>query len=450
MLNSSLKNEIAAKSKPFKMIFLFLSAFLFRVIFGLYCPSVTADEDYTQTYAIGLKTYTTHTWPYYGPDVQGPETSFKTQIPGSLEGLLMALPLTLWPAPESPYVFLNLLSFFALSLLGWYCCKRLPGFPPWFIYTWLYIAPWLTHYSTQVINPSFAFLGSVLFFLGFFETVPALSISLLQPAWANAFMGFGLFWVMQLHMSWIAMVPLLGVSLYLQVRAGKILSALLFTFLGSLPMLALLLPTYLHYGFNTGKDVHGFMSGLNWDNAKDLLGTLARLISIASFEMARFVGENTHLRVDYFLHSYWLLIPGFFLWGIWYIQALAMLVFFFFKKHPRADWKKIKTLMGGIFLLLYTCFLFTPDMAASFRILLFFPPLMLYTFYGWDWVWQKPWGRLLGMAFILCGCYFQMGYTLNNIGTPNSTYAKTRNLMAKAIAAKDYRLFAERREGSLY
>jgi hypothetical protein len=433
-----------------KVIAFFSFFLIFRFFFGLYCPSVTADEDYVQTYAIGLKAYTTHTWPYYGPDVQGPETSFKTQIPGALEGLLIALPLTLWPAPESPYVFVNLLSFAALSLLGWYCCKRLPGFPPWFIYAWLYTAPWLTHYSTQVINPSFAFLGSVLFFLGFFETVPALSIGLLHPAWANAFMGFGLFWVMQLHMSGIAMAPLLVVSFYFQARDGKALSSLFFIFLGALPMLALLLPTYFQYGFNTGKDVHGFMSGLNWDNAKDLLGTLARYFSIASFEMARFVGENTRLRVEYFLHSYWLFLPGFFLWGMWYIQALAMLVFLFMKNHPRADWKKIRILLSGTFFLLYICFLFTPDMGASFRILLFFPPLMLYTFYGWDWIWQKPWGRLLGLAFILCSCYFQVGYTWNNVKTHNSTYAQTRNLMAKAIEAKDYRLFAERREGSLY
>ncbi len=449
-MNSSLKNGATTGSSRFKILALLLSAFFFRVVFGLYCPSVTANEDYVQTYAIGLKAYSTQTWPYYGPDVQGPETSFKAQIPGALEGLLIALPLTLWPAPESPYVFVNLLSFAALGLLGWYCAKRLPGFPSWFIYAWLYTAPWLTHYSTQVINPSFAFLGSVLFFLGFFETVPGLSINLLHPAWANIFMGFGLFWVMQLHMSWIAMAPLLLVSIYFQARAGKFLSASLFNLLGSLPMLALLLPTFFRFGFSTGKDIQGFISNLNGDNAKDLFGTLARLFSIASFEMARFVGENAQLRMDYFFHFHWLFLPGFFLWGMWYLQVLAMLVFLFIKKHPRKDWKQVRNLAGGIFLLLYACFLFTPYMAASFRILLFFPPLMLYTFYGWDRIWQKPWGRFLGLAFILCGCYFQLGYAWNNIKARNSTYAQTRDLMARAIEAKDYRLFAERREGSLY
>ncbi len=196
--------------------------------------------------------------------------------------------------------------------MGWYCCKRLTGFPPWFIYTWLYIAPWLTHYSTQIINPSFAFPGSVLFFLDFSETIPALSIGVLDSLWANLFMGFGIIWVMQLHMSWIAMVPLLLLSFYFQARSGKAFSSLFFIFLGALPLLALLLPTYLRFGFNSGKDLQGFMSGLNGDNAKDFFGTLARLFSIASFEMARFVGQNAREWLGYFLRSYVLLLPGFF------------------------------------------------------------------------------------------------------------------------------------------
>jgi hypothetical protein len=432
------------------MLAFLLAFFLFRFFFGLYCPCVTAYDDYLQTYAIGLKAYTTHTWPYYGPDVQGPETTFKTQIPGALEGLLIALPLEIWPAPESPYLFLNLLSFLALGLLGWYFCKRLPGFPGWFIYTWLFTAPWLTHYSTQVINPSFAFLGSVLFFLGFFETLPGLAVGVIPPAWANASMGFGLVWVLQLHMSWVALAPFLLLSLYFQLRSGKRLVPFFFIFLGSLPMLALIFPTYWHYGFNTGKDVQGFLSGINWNNVRDLFGTLARFLSIASFEMARFVGNHTRERVGYFLGSWWLLLPGFFLWGMWFVQVLSMVGIFFIRNHPRPDWKAVKTLAGGTFLLVYACFLFSPDMAASFRILLLFPVLFLYSFYGWDYFWKKPWGRVLGLAFILSAVYFQIGYAFNNWESGNSVYAQKRDLMAKAIEAKDYRLFAERREGSLY
>ena len=202
------------------MLAFLLLAFLFRFIFGLYCPPVTAPDDYVQTYAIGLKAYTTYTWPYYGPDVQQPESDFKTQIPGALEGLLIALPLSIWPVPESPTLFLNLLTFLSLTFLGWYFCKRLPGFSPWLILIWLYIAPWNTHYSTQVINPSYAVPGSVLFFLGFLESTSYFRLGVIPEVWANLMMGFGLAWVMQLHMSWVAMVPFLLVSIYSQWKKG--------------------------------------------------------------------------------------------------------------------------------------------------------------------------------------------------------------------------------------
>ena len=438
-------------SRRLKILAFLTLAFLLRFIFGLYCPPVTASEDYVQTYVIGLKSYTTHSWPYYGPDVQGPETSFKTQIPGALEGLLIALPLAVWPVPESPYLFLNLLSFLALTFFGWYCCKRLPGFSPWFIFTWIYIAPWNTHYSTQVINPSYAFLGSVLFFIGFMETIPALTLQAIRSPWANTMMGFGLFWVMQLHMSWVAFLPFLLFSLFFQWKAGSLPQALGFNLLGALPMLALLVPTYLVYGFSSGKDVHGFVSGLNWDNAMDVVGTLARYLSIASFEMPRFVAEHTRQRLDYFFASPWLLVPGLFLWLAGYFQPAAMVVLWFFKDHPRRDWPVLQRLMAGTFLLLYFCFLFTPDMAASFRVLLLFPVVMLYSLYCWDFLAAKShaW-RVLGVLFILAGVYFQIGYTVKNIEAHNSVYSQNRDLMVKAIEAKDFRILAGRRPGSLY
>jgi len=434
-----------------KILAFFLCAFLFRFWFGLYCPPVTDSEDYVQTYVIGLKAYTTHTWPTFGPDVQGPETSFKTQIPGALEGLLIALPLTVWPAPESPYLFLNLLTFAALSLLAWYCRKRLPGLSPWFIFTWLYIAPWTTHYSTQVINPSYAVPGAVLFFLGFMETIPSLSIGIIGSKLSNALMGFGLLWVMQLHMSWLAFLPFLVFSIYQQSRSGKGWLSLIFTLLGALPLFALLLPTYLRYGLNTGNDIRGFASTLNGDNVINILATLARYLSLASFEMPRFVAEHTHERLGYFLQSPWLLLPGFFLWAMGYLQPLAMLFLLPIRRHPRKDWKAVKTLAAASFFLLYVCFLFTPDMAASFRIYLFFPIVMLYSFYCWDFLAERgrPW-KILGTVFILSGVYFQVGYTLKNIQSKNSIYAQNQERMSQAIQAKDYRLLAERRAGSIY
>jgi len=427
-----------------------MALLLFRFVFGLYCPSVTADEDYTQTYVIGLKCFTTHTWPYYGPDVVAPETQFHTQMPGALEGLLGALPLWISATPESPYFFLNLLSFLGLCLLAWYACKRLPRLSPWFVFTWVLLAPWATHYSTQVINPSYAFLGSILFFLGFMETIPALRIVAVSRTWANVFMGFGLCWVMQLHMSWLAFIPFLLFSFYSQIKETQWKNALGFILLGALPLLALLIPTYVVYGFSTGKDIHGFSTGFNGTNALDFFGTLARFLSIASFEMPRFIGEHTHERVLYLWNSPWLALPGFILWAAGYLQPALMIGVWFVPQIPLRNWTTMKSYLLGTFLLIYACFLFSPDMAASFRIVLFYPIIMLYSLYGYDYLAIKPIWRKVGLVFILCVIIFQMGYTIKNIQANNSIYARQKGLMTQAIDQKNFTLLAPRRPDSLY
>ena len=91
---------------------LLLLAFLFRLFVGL-C-SEFQDSDTKQIYLLGLKFYTTHAWPYFGPDVIWGEV----QIPGALQALLVGSPFFVLHLPEAPYILLNLLSFAALCLLA--------------------------------------------------------------------------------------------------------------------------------------------------------------------------------------------------------------------------------------------------------------------------------------------------------------------------------------------
>jgi hypothetical protein len=116
------------------LLLLFLGSFLFRLGFGLLRSQIW-EIDQKQTYLIGLKCYTTGTWPYFGPDVTGAENkSFHSQIPGALEGLMIGLPFYALPVPEAPFIFLNLMSAFGVLLLTWYICRRVPGLS----YPWLF------------------------------------------------------------------------------------------------------------------------------------------------------------------------------------------------------------------------------------------------------------------------------------------------------------------------
>src|SRR5580658_8452843 len=126
--------------KIFFLSFLLLGLFLFRLAFGLGLPFWSYDEN--QTYLIGLKYAVTGQWPYFGPDSAASESSFQTQIPGALEGLIIGLPLKVWPIPESPFILLNLLSLGSLILLAWYCVKRIPQLSFSLTLFWLSITPW--------------------------------------------------------------------------------------------------------------------------------------------------------------------------------------------------------------------------------------------------------------------------------------------------------------------
>ena len=133
-----------------KFWLLLASLFLFRLGFGLSLSFWSPDE--LQIYLLGLKFYSTHLWPFFGPDIA--DTSVIAQIPGALQSLLVGLPFFLLPIPEAPYIFLNVLSFSALGLLSWYCTRRLPSLSPWAIWTWTMTAPWVLEFSTHVVNPS--------------------------------------------------------------------------------------------------------------------------------------------------------------------------------------------------------------------------------------------------------------------------------------------------------
>src|SRR5882672_4478580 len=190
---------------------LLILGFLFRLGFGLCLPFWTDDEK--QIYLIGLKFYCTRAWPYFGPDVTN-----TIQIPGALQGLLVGLPLFVVPAPEAPYVLLNLLSFAALCFFAWYCSRRLPELPGWFVWAWLLTAPWTLNLSTHILNPSYVLPAAIFFFVGALETYPGLRRNLIPTHWANLMMGLALCWVMQFHMSWVILVPYLLGSLYFQYR----------------------------------------------------------------------------------------------------------------------------------------------------------------------------------------------------------------------------------------
>jgi hypothetical protein len=429
----------------------FLAAYALRLAFGLFVAPVQPMEDEIQTYLLGLKYFTTGEWPYYGNDVITPPENLllQGQDPGALEALLVGLPLKVCPSPLAPFFFVNLLSMAGYCFLAFYAVKRLPRLSPWFIFPWLLTAPWCIHYSTSMMNLSFSIAASCFFFVAFMESFPPLSLGWIAPWRANALMGFTLGAWMQLHRTWVLMIPFLLLSFYFQWKKTRRLNSILAFFLGILPMLALLVPTFFRPDYQFQRDVHGMSMGFNPHNFKSFFAILLQYLALAGFEMPRFIGISTHGRLEY-LASHWYLWSGFLIWTLSFVQIAFLLGFGFDRKNPAKGWNLIRAMAGLAFFLIYGALLFTiknPDVNTFCEML---PVVMLYSLYVWNRLSTWAWGRIFRWAFLLSGLAFQVGYVFARAPLKESLYLKYGDAMAKAIEAKDYHLLGERRPGALY
>ncbi len=427
-------------------LILFAAAFFFRLGFGLLRSQIW-EIDQLQTYLIGLKCYTTHSWPAFGPDVNGSESSFQSQIPGAMEGLLIGLPFYLLPIPEAPFIFLNLLSLIGVAILTWYIVKRIPSLSYIWLFIWISIVPWSIHESTTIINPAFTFLPSILFFLGFMESLPWFSLRLISSRWANAAMGFSIAWIMQFHFSYVYFVPLAGLSLAVQLFKKRDFTAPLFFILGSLPTLSLIIPTILQYGLARNNVASGFTVPFNWGNVKEGFTILARYFSLVCFELPRFIGVGLKSRFEFLFQYPVLFLPGIILWIGGILQAIVLLFSLLRKKGPGPQWLELKWLITGVFFMVYASFWFTVKMPLSHIYFVFFPFLMTYSCYCWMAFKGEKW-ILLAKTFVVLGVFFQFGYAI--AVAPRDSIYPGRAKISRAIEEKDYRIFGERRPGSLY
>ncbi|HNW69482.1 MAG TPA: hypothetical protein PKI01_03705 [Bacteroidales bacterium] len=411
-----------------------LLLFALRLGYGLCSEFWFPDE--LQVYLIGLKFYTTGHFPYFGPDV----VYTSSQIPGALLGLLVGLPFYLLKIPEAPYIFLNLLSMSVLCFFAVYIQKRFTETPAWFIWIWLLTCPWAMNFSTHVLNPSYVLFGAVLFFIGFFEAIPKLSIGFLKPWLAFFLMGFALFWVYQLHMSWILLLPFIVAAFWFSFRKNKI-GALTFV-LGCLFSASTLIPTFLAYGLHAGSGNTSDNIVFNISNAKEILTVLLRYLSFASNEIPRFIDTDGGSKVQFFRD--YLPAAPFMLFAILmgFLQV-AYLIIAFFRKNPKSEFAWVKWITFIAMIITYLSFFFSVKGPSSHTFYVLFPLVMFYSFYCWQPLFRKKWFTVL-MAVMLFSTVVTNGTLAYHNFHLKSMY-KNRELPLKAIQEKDYHILGERR-----
>ena len=436
-------------SNKLKFILLFLALYAFRTLYGL-CHSFFSPDE-LQTYLIGLKWYCHGGWPYFGPDLIVTETGFYSQIPGPLEAWMVGYPLVIWAIPEAPFLFLNFFSTGAIALLAWYLSKRLPQMPFLFLFAWIALLPWNLHESTNPINPSYLLMGSTLFFIGFLEAIPSFSKDYLPPAVAFGMMGFGLFWDMQFHSAWVLLPPfvLLAFALRLRDKHFHFMHDFVAFWLGSLPMVAILLPTYLKYGPDQGAGGFHLMQAFNLANFLSFFTVLLRFLSLPCHEVIRFLnapGQLHHL--DMLKDRFLWLWPGFVLIPIGWFQALSLLVMGWFKDEAYPEGRTLSKIVLFAFLLVWGSFCFSSKEPWAHIYYILMPLLVVYSLYIWNRWASHPVMRRLALACLAASVWFQAAYALHVMKT-QSLYTD-RALVQKAIQEKNEHLLGERRPGALY
>jgi len=421
-----------------------LSVFVFRLFFGL-CSEFWF-EDEKQIYLLGLKHYTTGEWPYFGPDI----VYTNSQIPGALQGLLVGLPFHVIPIPEAPFILLNILSLLSLCLLAWYCCQRIPGIPKWFIWVWVFTAPWTMNFSTHINNSSYVLTGAALFFVGFMESYSRLRKGVIPLGWANFMMGFSLFWVFQVHMSWPVLIPFLLASFLSQMRfqGRKFWHSAACFLSGALVTVSLAIPTFLKYGLMSGTGGTGSNIRFNPHNLLEFFTILARFLSFASFELARFLGHNTQSRLEFLGEHPWLTPLAVFVGVVGLLQPLVMIVMWFLRKNNAEDWRAVKHFSLLTFLLVVVLFAFSVKGPASHAFYVVLPVAVVYSFYCWEAFLKNRVWRRFAAAFLLAGILFHIGLALGR--APNKSLYRDRSIPQLALEKKDHRILGERRKGALW
>lgn len=267
-------------------------------------------------------------------------------------------------------------------------------------------------------------------------------------------MGLALFWVMQLHMSWVVLVPYVVASFYFQyqTQSDRVFVSFAWFLLGSMLTGSLLLPTFLKYALAGGLGGTDLTAALNIGNLPRIFspteGILTRALSFASFEIARFMGGNSAKRLLFIRQQPWLIPVVLFLGVVGILQPIALVLLWFSKMPTQKDWKAVKYLMLFTIALLYVSFLFSIKSPSSHTFYVILPIVMIYSFYCWNSFLQRPKWQKFAKVFLVCGIIFHIGLAINNFSRV-SLYVD-RSLPRSAIESRDFTVLGERRPGAKY
>lgn len=390
------------------VIWIALLSLALRVFFVLF---TNFGRDEIAVYNLGLEFYLTGQLPHSGAEI----VYSGTRLPGALQALLTGLPLYLSKGlPWGPAVFVAVLNWLAAVMI-FLLYKKLKLQAGLFrrvdttsMAALIFFAPW-TILFTNLWNPSYLPVLSVIFFYGIVDLI-------YNPRrFGSSFLVFfSLFLILQLHLSFVLLLAVIGLLLITRIIAIPNLKAsILGTLMGSLT----LVPYFL-------KNDPGSFIGPNVVFKSDSLLNLFlnlpkiffRLLSFPTGETSRFLsatggmpGTISTLNAHPWLWPFYIIGIAISLWLVW------TGVSFYLRKEFFTPTKKLDFLLVTLPFLTWLTFFFSikGPSAHTFWILM---PLSFYPLLR-----MEPWllsgsnksKSLLLMYIFVITTYSCMGYVFS-------------------------------------
>jgi hypothetical protein len=297
-----------------------------------------------------------------------------------------------------------------------------------------------------------------MFFVGFFESAPTFRRALVRWPLAWALMGAGLLFVAQMHLSWVLLPPFVLAAVAGTLRAspgalgmarGRALAIAAAAFSGgALVVGSLLVPTLWLPADDGGAALAAI--DVHQQSLIELVQTMARMLSFASFETNRFLGLSSAERL-LFLWRHPLAAPFVvlatligILHPLW--MALSMLRA---SASVWPEWRRARWLLALTVALVFVSYFFSVrgPQAHSFYVL--FPVAVFFACACWEARAATPgarvrrWERIAAVA-VVSSVVMHAALALDRRGR-QSLYVD-RALVAAAIADRNDRYLGDRRD----
>ena len=306
-------------------------------------------------------------------------------------------------------------------------------------------------FSPRIVNPSYVMIFAIPFFIGFIEIIELFGKRILKKSWLFFTLGLATTCIMQLHLSWILLLPFTGYAfLHILLREKKelIKSGCLYV-LGLAIGISTLIPTLLFPDPSGAGDV-GNNIVFDWSNFKNLIPILTKYASFAAYEIPYMLGGDIDSRLKVLTEHWWMwwMLPvALFLFPFGLSQA-GFFILSFFQKNKDAAWIKLKWILFFSYIMLFVSFFFSTKGPSPHTFIILFPLPFIYSLFCYRWIMQKySWVSKLLVIAVIMGVFFQIGLGINSF-EKKSVY-KDRDRAVKAIEEKNYKILGTRRADHL-